>query len=294
MDDYLLTAIDTNNNISVKVVYSKEIVETARKMHNTSPVVSAALGRTLTMASMISSTFKSDKEKCTLILKGNGPMRGITVTAENNFHVKGYAYNNLVDIPLNKKGKLDVKGALGDGTLTVIKDIGLKEPYNGVINLVSGEIAEDFTYYYTKSEQIPSAIGLGVLVDTDNTIKHAGGFWISVLPSCDNAILEQVEKNISDINSVTNIFDNQNTCEDFLDIIFKGIEYKVIDRCVPRFSCDCSVEKIKSALATLSKDEIQKIIEDDQKMEVRCHFCNSVYNISLEELCKYNSESGGI
>ncbi len=284
MKDYLLTATDKGGNVRIKVMYAKDLVETARQCHDTYPVCSAALGRTLVMTAMIGSTMKNKKDKATVIIKGDGPLEGITTTVDSDCKVKGYVVNPCVDIPLNEKNKLDVKGAVGNGHLTIIKDLGLKEPYSGRIDLVSGELAEDFTYYFTKSEQVPSAIGLGVLVDTDASIRHAGGFWLSVLPDCDEDILTKIENNLNEITAVTKIFDEGKTCEDILDMIFADIEYNVLSTVYPEFKCDCSKDKVAEILSIISKEELKDIIETDKKAEVSCQFCGKKYNLNEKEL----------
>ena len=284
MNDYLLTATDEGGNVRIKVMYGKELVETARTFHETYPVCSAALGRTLIMTAMIGSTMKNEKDKATVIIKGEGPIGGITTTVGSDLKVKGYVVNPYVDIPLNEKNKLDVKGAVGAGHLTIVKDLGLKEPYSGRIDLVSGELAEDFTYYFTKSEQVPSAIGLGVLVDTDASIKHAGGFWLSVLPDCDEDILSKIENNLSEITAVTKIFDEGKTCEDILDMIFADIKYNVLSTVHPEFLCDCSKDKVSEVLSIISKEELKDIIETDKKAEISCQFCRKKYTFNEEEL----------
>lgn len=287
MNDYMIQGIDEGGNISIKVIYAKEMVETARLNHSLSPTASACLGRTMIMTSMIGESLKSDKEKTTVIIKGNGPIGGIVVTSNKEMKTKGYVYNNAVDIPLKENGKLDVSGAIGEGTLTIVKDLGLKEPYSGMINLVSGEIAEDFTYYYTKSEQSPSAIGLGVLVDTDMSVSHAGGFWISVLPGCKDEALDIVEKNLQEIKSVTEIFKEGHTCEEFMAMLFKGLDYKLIGETkTPTFYCDCSKEKISEMLGTISKKDLKEIIDEDGKADISCHFCNKEYHFDKDELIK--------
>lgn len=284
MKDYMLTAVDKDNNVSIKVIYAKEMVENARIAHELSPTASAALGRTLIMTSMIGNTLKGEGEKATVIIKGNGPIGGIVVTTDNDMKTKGYVNNPQVDIPLKPNGKLDVSGAIGEGSLTIIKDLGLKEPYSGMINLVSGEIAEDFTYYYTKSEQTPSAIGLGVLVDTNNTISHAGGFWVSLLPNCKDEVIDIIEKNVAKVTSVTDIFNSNKTCEEFLEMLFEGLEFKVLSTSTPLWNCDCSKDKVGKVLSTISKADLKQIIDEDEKAEINCHFCNKTYSFNKDEL----------
>ncbi|MCQ2978404.1 MAG: Hsp33 family molecular chaperone HslO [Clostridia bacterium] len=285
MNDYMITGIDKGGNVSIKVIYAKDLVESARTSHNLSPTASACLGRTLIMTSMIGDTLKDDNAKCTVMIKGDGPIGGIVVTSDNAMRTKGYVYNPSIDIPLKPNGKLDVSGAIGMGTLSIIKDLGLKEPYSGMINLVSGEIAEDFTYYYTKSEQSPSAIGLGVLVDKDASIKTAGGFWISILPGCKDEVIDIIENNLKNVTSVTKEFEDNKTCEDLMKKLFNNLDYKIIeDSKKPLWYCDCSKDKIGEALASINKDELKQIIEEDGKAEITCHFCNKVYDFNKEEL----------
>lgn len=295
MEDKFIRAVDSTGSVGVKVIYAKEMVENARKCHDLTPTAAACLGRTLIMASMIGETLKGDEEKTTVMIKGDGPVGGIVCCSDNSMKTKGYVHNPEVDIPFKPNGKLDVSGAIGNGTLTIIKDLGLKEPYSGMINLVSGEIAEDFTYYYTKSEQQPSAIGLGVLVDKDLAIAEAGGFWISILPFAKDEVIDQIEKNLKNVPSVTSIFKDGKTCEEFLDILLEGLEYKMLDEGSkkPTWYCDCSKERFTEGLATLPKKDIREMIDEDGEAELCCHFCNKKYHFDKEELEEiYNSEGG--
>lgn len=286
MKDYMITGLDDGGNVSIKVIYAKDMVENARVSHDLSPVASACLGRTIIMTSMIGDTLKGEDDKTTVIIKGDGPIGGIVVTSDSKMRAKGYVYNPSLDIPYKTNGKLDVSGAIGNGSLTIVKDLGLKEPYSGMINLVSGEIAEDFTYYYTKSEQSPSAIGLGVLVDTDCSIKHAGGFWISILPGCKDEVIDIIENNLKNVTSVTDEFKDEKTCEDLMKKLFNGLNYKIIYEKEPKWYCDCSKEKISEALASINRDELKQIIEEDGKAEITCHFCNKAYHFDKDELTK--------
>ena len=245
---------------------TKNLVETARQHHNTSPVATAALGRTLTAGAIMGSMMKNDTDMLTIQIRGDGPIEGITVTADSHANVKGYVGNPDVMLP-PKNGKLDVGGAVGIGLLQVIKDMGLKEPYVGQTILVSSEIAEDLTYYFASSEQVPSSVGLGVLMNKDNTVRCAGGFIIQLMPFATEETISQLEENLKDVTSVT----------DFLD---KGYT----DTIPTQFYCNCSKERVEQAVASIGKKDIQEMIDEGKDIEVKCHFCNTAYNYTVEDL----------
>lgn len=284
MEDYILRATANNNSIRIFVAYTKNIVNTAQKKHNTSNVVSAALGRTLTMGALMSSTLKNTKDLLTLNIKGNGPIGNITVTADSDSNVKGYVDNPDVNIDLKPNGKLDVKSAVGNGILTVIKDIGLKQPYIGKINLISSEIAEDFTYYFASSEQTPSAVSLGVLVNKDKTIAHAGGFMIQLMPKCTEETISTIEKNLKNLPSITKLYSQNKTPEDILNMLCENIEYKILEKRTTSFKCNCSKEKMEKALISIGKKDLEDIIKTDKQAEIHCHFCNCSYTFNENEL----------
>ena len=261
------------------------MTEKARVAHNSSPVVTAALGRLLTAGAMMGITMKGDNDILTLQVKGNGAMQGLTVTADSKGHVKGYPVEPLVLLPPRETDhKLDVSGALGRGTLRVIKDLGLKEPYVGEVDLVTSEIAEDLTYYFAQSEQTPSSVGLGVLMNKDNTVKEAGGFIIQLMPDVSDATIDRLEENLKSISSVTELLDEGKTPEDILSLLLDGLEMTVLEKVPTEFKCDCSPEKIEKALIATGRDELQSMIDEGKEIEMVCSFCNKKYIVSVEEL----------
>ncbi len=284
MKDIIMRATAENEQLRLFVSYNKASVDEACSLHNTTPVASAALGRMLVMASLMSTTLKNESDVITLQIKGNGPIGGIVAVTDNDSNIKGYVNNPYVDLPLNNIGKLDVSGAIGKGSLTVIKDLGLRTPYMGQIELISGEIAEDFTYYFTASEQVPSAVALGVLVDTDLHIKHAGGFLLQVMPECSEQVLSQVEKNLSNITSITRLYDAGNTPKDIIGLIFSNLDYNLVETRDTQFKCHCTRELVEDALITLGPKDIKDILETDKQAELHCHFCNKNYMFSENDL----------
>lgn len=284
MSDRIIRATAADSMIRAFVADTRELVNTAYTKHHTSPVVTAALGRLLTSGAIMGITQKSESDLLTIKIDGSGPIGHIMVTADYQGRVKGYSAENIVDIPLKPNGKLDVSGALGVGVLTVIKDMGLKEPYVGTTELVSGEIAEDLTYYYMVSEQVPSSIGLGVLVDTDYSVKYAGGFMIQLMPFATDEVIDKLEANLSKVTSVTNLLGEGKSLEDILGILLEGLDPEVVDEVEPSFYCSCSKERVSRALASLGKDELNSMIEDAQPINVHCDFCNSDYEFTPDEL----------
>ncbi|MCD8216295.1 MAG: Hsp33 family molecular chaperone HslO [Clostridiales bacterium] len=263
---------------------SKDIVEKARGFHNTSPTASAALGRTLTAGTMMGLMLKEERNVLTIRINSDGPIGGVTVTADAKGNVKGYAGNPQVELPLNKFGKLDVFGAVGNGSLTVIKDLGLKEPYVGQVPLISGEIAEDFTYYFTKSEQTPSAVALGVLVDRDLSIKQAGGFILQLLPGADEEVITRLERRLGAVPSVTAMFEEGLSLEGIVNKVLKGFKPEILDKTEVKYECGCSREKVIKALLNVGKRELEDMLEQDRGANVHCHFCNRDYNFNEEDL----------
>ena len=284
MKDYMVRATAANAQIRAFACTTRETVETARASHNTSPVVTAALGRLLSAGAMMGSMLKGDDELITLQIKGDGPIGGLTVTADMNGHVKGYANVPDVILPANAQGKLDVGGAVGAGVLSVIRDMGLKDPYVGQTELQTGEIAEDLTYYFATSEQIPSAVGLGVLMNKDNTVKQAGGFIIQLMPFTSDEIIDKLEKRIAEIDSVTMMLERGMTPEDILKEILGDFDLTITDEIPAAFVCDCSKERVARALSTISKKDMDSIINDGESIEVKCQFCNKAYNFDIDEL----------
>nr|WP_305134806.1 Hsp33 family molecular chaperone HslO [uncultured Acetatifactor sp.] len=284
MSDYIVRATAAGAQIRAFACTTRELVETARRAHDTSPVVTAALGRLLSAGAMMGSMQKGEEDLVTLQIKGDGPVQGLLVTADSKGGVKGYANVPDVILPANDKGKLDVAGAVGSGTLSVIKDMGLKEPYVGQTLLQTSEIAEDLTYYFAASEQVPSSVGLGVLMERDNTVRQAGGFIVQLMPFAEDAAIDRLERNLSGITSVTAMLDAGDTPEQMLGRILEGLDCQVTDTCPVAFSCNCSKERIEKVLISLGKKEIQDMIHEGREVEVNCHFCNTHYRFSVEEL----------
>ncbi len=284
MTDYIVRATAANNQIRAFAATTKETVEAARQAHNTSPVATAALGRLLTGGSMMGSMMKNDSDMLTIQIKGDGPIGGLTVTADSKGNVKGYVEHPEVMLPPNAQGKLDVAGALGIGLISVIKDMGLKEPYVGQTILQTSEIAEDLTYYFATSEQVPSSVGLGVLMEHDNTVKQAGGFIVQLMPFVDDDVVDRLEANIKKISSVTSMLDKGMTPEEILEEVLDGFEVEVKDTMPAQFYCNCTKERVEKAIISIGKKDIQEMIEDGKPIEVNCHFCGKSYEFSVEEL----------
>lgn len=284
MSDYIVRATAADSQIRAFAITSKEMVEEARRDHGTSPVITAALGRLLSGAAMMGSMMKGEKDLLTVQIQCSGPVKGLTVTANTKGEVKGFAMVPDVELPLNDKGKLDVGGALGLGVMSVIKDMGLKEPYVGQIALQTGEIAEDLTYYFATSEQVPSAVGLGVLVDTDLSVRQAGGFIIQLMPFTSDEVVERLEKKITEIASVTEMMEQGMTPEMILEEILGEFGVEITDKFPTAFVCDCSKERVSRAIATLSKKDLNDIIGDGESIEVKCQFCNKAYEFTIDEL----------
>ena len=284
MTDYIVRATAANNQIRAFAATTKETVEAARQAHNTSPVATAALGRLLTGGAMMGSMMKNDSEMLTIQIKGDGPIGGLTVTADSKGNVKGYVEHPEVMLPPNAQGKLDVAGALGIGLISVIKDMGLKEPYVGQTILQTSEIAEDLTYYFATSEQVPSSVGLGVLMEHDNTVKQAGGFIVQLMPFVDDDVVDRLEANIKKISSVTSMLDKGMTPEEILEEVLDGFEVEVKDTMPAQFYCNCTKERVEKAIISIGKKDIQEMIEDGKPIEVNCHFCGKSYEFSVEEL----------
>lgn len=284
MNDYIIRATAANDQIRAFAAVTTEMVETAREHHNTSPVATAALGRLLTAGAMMGSMMKGEKDVLTLQIKAGGPLQGITVTADSQGNVKGYVGNPDVCIPANSKGKLDVAGAVGPGFLTVIKDMGLKEPYSGQVMLQTCEIAEDLTYYFATSEQVPSAVGLGVLMNKNNTVRQAGGFIVQLMPFAEEEVISRLEQNVQKINSVTNLLEEGHTPESLLEKVLEGFDVQINEKMDTRFRCNCSKERVAKALISIGRKELNEMIQEGKPIEMNCHFCNTNYTFTVEEL----------
>ena len=282
---YILRGTSKNHGIRIFAADTTIMVEEARRLHNTSPVASAALGRALTASSIMGIMMKGDNDKLTLSINGKGPLGTIVCVADSKGTVKGYVSNPLVDIPSRADGKLDVGSAVGiNGLVTIIKDMGMKEPYTGQYPLVNGEIAEDLTAYYAYSEQQPSAIALGVLVDVDYSIKAAGGFIVQLMPEAEEKDIDILEKNLSQITSVSHLIDDGKTPEDLINLVLKDLEPMIYEKIPVSYKCDCSRERIEKALISIGKKDLDEIIKEDKLAEISCHFCNTVYHFNEAEL----------
>ena len=284
MSDYIVRATAANSQVRAFAAVTKETVETARKAHNTSPVATAALGRLLTAGAMMGVMMKGDKDILTLQIQASGPLEGITVTADSQGRVKGYVGNPEVIIPANDKGKLDVAGAVGIGLLNVIKDMGLKEPYSGQVVLQTSEIAEDLTYYFATSEQVPSAVGLGVLMNKDNTVRQAGGFIVQLMPFAEESTIAKLEENVQKITSVTNLLEEGHTPESLLEKVLEGFDMEINEKVPTEFYCNCSRERVEKALISIGRKELNEMIQEGKSIEMNCHFCNKNYEFTVEEL----------
>lgn len=284
MSDYIVRAAAADSQIRAFAATTRETVETARGAHNTSPVATAALGRLLTAGAMMGTMMKGEKDLLTLQIKGSGPIGGVTVTADSLGRVKGYVDHPDVILHANEKGKLDVAKAVGQGMLRVIRDMGMKEPYVGQTVLQTSEIAEDLTYYFATSEQVPSSVGLGVLMERDNTVKQAGGFIIQLMPFTDEKIIDALEKKLAGITSVTAMLDAGMTPEQILEQILGEFGLEITDTVPTQFYCNCSRERVEKALVSIGKKELQTMIADGKPVNLNCYFCNTDYEFGVEDL----------
>lgn len=284
MKDYMIRAVAANNQIRAFAITSKHLVEQARVYHNTSPVITAALGRLLTGAAMMGMMMKGEKDLLTLQIKCGGAAKGMTVTADSQGNVKGYPQVPDVMLPPNAKGKLDVGGALGPGILSVIKDMGMKEPYVGQVALQTSEIAEDLTYYFATSEQVPSAVGLGVLMNKDNTVKQAGGFVIQLMPFTEDAVVEALEKKVAEVTSVTDLLEQGATPGTLLEQVLGEFGIEITEKIPTSYHCDCSRERVTKALISIGVKDIQEMIEEQEPVEVNCQFCDKQYVFTPDDL----------
>ena len=283
MSDYIVRGTAASDAVRAFAITSREMVEEARVRHNTSPVVTAALGRMLSAGSMMGVTLKGENDLVTLQIQGSGPMKGITVTSNSKGEVKGFPNVAVVDLP-PKNGKLDVGGAIDLGILRVIKDMGLKEPYVGTVELQTGEIAEDLTYYFAVSEQVPSSVGLGVLMNKDNTVNCAGGFIIQLMPFTPEEVIAQLEENLKNLPTVTDMLSSGKTPEEMLETVLAGLDLEIMEKYPVCYKCDCSRQRVIKSLASLGKEDMDEIIADGKPVEVKCQFCNEAYEFTIDEL----------
>ena len=286
MADYIVRATAANAQIRAFAITSKDTVEHARSAHDLSPVVTAALGRLMTGAVMMGSMLKGEKDLLTLQINGRGPVRSLVVTADAGGHVKGYAGSPQAMMPPNSAGKLDVGGVIGKGTLTVIKDMGLKEPYSSTVALQTGEIGDDLTYYFAASEQVPSVVALGVLMDRNNTVKQAGGFILQLMPFTEEAVIGALEKKLASLAPVTTLLEEGKSPEQILEEVLGDLGVEFTDRIPVSFYCNCSKERVEKVLTSLSREELKDLIDEGKDVELNCHFCNTDYTFSVEELRK--------
>lgn len=291
MSDYIVRATAADDQIRAFAITAREMVERARQVHGTSPVATAAFGRLLMGASMMGSMMKGEKDILTIRMRGDGPINGITVTADSSADVKGYVGNPNIVIPPNYLGKLDVGAAIGYGTMTVTKDLGLKEPYSSQINLTTSEVAEDLTYYFASSEQIPSSVALGVLMEKDNTVKQAGGFIIQLMPFAEDKVISFLEEKISKITSVTDMLESGMSPEDILNEVTGELGLKINDRISPAYKCNCSRQRVAKALISIGRKELQDMINDGKEVSVNCNFCNTDYTFTVSELKEFYNKS---
>ena len=291
MSDYIIRATAADGQIRAFAATTKDLVEKARQILGTSPVATAGLGRLLSAAALMGATMKGEKDILTLMAKGDGPLGGITVTSDSASNVKGYVNNPTFVNPPNFFGKFDVGGAIGNGTLTVIKDLGLKEPYSGQVALITGEIAEDLTYYFATSEQIPTSVALGVLMNKNNTVKQAGGFIIQLMPFASDEIIDKLENKLKEITSITSLLDEGLSPSDILNRVLGDFDLNITDTLPTQYMCNCSKERVTKAIISVGRKEITDMINEGKDIEVNCHFCNTNYVFSPDDLKKLLNQS---
>ncbi|HPD00165.1 MAG TPA: Hsp33 family molecular chaperone HslO [Acetivibrio sp.] len=284
MEDYIVRATAGNGTIRAIAAVTTNMVKESQNTHGLSPLATAALGRTMTAAAIMSTMLKGEGDTITVQIKGDGPIGGIVVVSDSQANVKGYVHHPLVYLPLNSQGKFDVAGAVGKGYLNVIKDMGLKEPYIGYVDLVSGEIAEDITYYYAFSEQIPTVTSLGVLTNASEIVASAGGFILQLMPGADEETIAFIENKVNSIPSVTGLLSEGKLPEDILNILLSEKDLKIIDKKPCRYMCNCSRDRMERSIISLGKKEILDIVNTDHGAELQCHFCNKKYRFSEEDL----------
>ncbi|MFC7061783.1 Hsp33 family molecular chaperone HslO [Halobacillus seohaensis] len=289
MSDYLVRAIGFNGHVRAYAIQSTETVEEARRRQDSWATASAALGRTLTISAMIGAMLKGE-EKLTVKIEGDGPVGAIITDANSKGQVRGYLQNPHVDFDLNQQGKLDVAQAVGtNGTLSIVKDLGMKDHFTGQVPIVSGEVSEDFTYYFANSEQVPSAVGAGVLVDTDHTILASGGFIIQMMPGADDETTSAIEKRLSEIAPISTMVREGKTPEEILEVLLGKEQLQILDSMPVEFKCHCSRERVEMAISSLGDEEIERMIEEDQGAEAKCHFCNEDYQFGEKDLRELQS-----
>lgn len=289
--DYIIRGSAADGQIRVFAATTRNLVEEARKIHNASPVATAALGRLLTGAAMLGSMMKGKGDLLTVQIMGDGPIGTMTVTADSMARVKGYVQNPEVMLPPNKEGKLDVGGAVGRGRFRVMKDLGLKEPYVGETELISGEIAEDFTYYFAASEQVPSSVALGVLMDRSNTVAQAGGFIIQLMPDASEEVISHLEQKLTEVTAVSGLLEEGMTPEEILEYIFAGFNLKLLDKIPASYYCNCSRERVEKALLSLGRKELDEMIADGEPITTNCQFCGGSYTFSVEDLQRLRADA---
>lgn len=289
--DYIVRATAAGGQVRAFAATTRNIVAEAGRRHGLSPVASAALGRLMTGGAMMGIMMKGDKNLLTLQVRSDGPIEGITVTADSHGNVKGYVGNPEVLLPPNAKGKLDVGGAVGNGILSVIKDLGLKDPYVGQIDIQTGEIAEDLTYYFAVSEQTPSVVGLGVLMNPDNSVRQAGGFIVQLMPGAQEEVISKIEEKLGSLQSVTTMLDAGMTPEQILERILGDQSLEINEKSDTAFYCNCSKDRVAKALISIGKDELEKMIAEGESIELNCHFCNTNYTFTVEELKELYQQS---
>ncbi len=282
--DYIVRATAANHQIRAFAISSTNTIEEARQRHNTSPIATVALGRLMSAGAMMGAMMKGDDDIITIQIKGDGPIGGLTVTADAKANVKGYVNHPEVMLPLNSAGQLDVEKALGIGVLSVIKDIGLREPYVGDTILVTSDVTQDITYYFATSEQVPTSVGLNVIMSKDNTVKSAGGFIIQLLPDASEEIISALEKKIKEVKNVTTMLEHGYTPEQMLEELLGEFGLDILDKIPTQFYCNCSKERMSRALISIGRKELSSLIEEGRTIEVNCHFCGSHYNFDVEEL----------
>ncbi|AGB41832.1 disulfide bond chaperone [Halobacteroides halobius DSM 5150] len=281
MNDYLVRAMTTNKEVRALAVRSTKVVNQAHQSHQTTPVATAALGRTLTAGLLMGSMFKSGDE-VTLRIEGNGPLGKIIAQGNQYGQVRGYVTNPQVKLMTNQKGKLDVAKGIGQGQLFVTKNMRLKEPYHGSIPLVSGEIGDDLTYYFTKSEQTPSSVGLGVLVDKDLSVKAAGGFIIQLMPDASEETIKQLEDNLATVTSVSSLIEEGMSPEGLLEKLLTGFDFRVLANKDVEYKCKCSQERMQDLIMSLGEEELREALDKEGQVEIKCHFCGETYSFGKE------------
>ncbi|MFL0251681.1 Hsp33 family molecular chaperone HslO [Clostridium neuense] len=286
MADKLIRAVAKNGEVRIAAAITTELVNKGVAIHKCAPTAAAALGRMLTAGSLMGSMLKGEKDVLTLKINGGGIAKGVTVTAYSDAHVKGFIGNPNADLPANKLGKLDVSGIIGkQGNLSIVRDMGLREPYVGQVPIYTGEIGDDIAYYYASSEQVPSAVGLGVLVDKDLSIKAAGGFIIQMMPGADELAADLITYRLQEIPSITELIGSGKSIEEILEFIFEGMDLKILDESlVPEYRCDCSKERVERALMSISMKDLEEIYNEGKQEEVLCNFCDQRYIFTHEDI----------